>query len=342
MYEDKNPFRTPDFNPNLSIGFGTGISNRAELKEAEEKQRNRGVFNIPNPRESVLITNFKDKDQPDENGFITSENGLRINPKKIMERFAEEEKKEKAVAQTPPIPRRKPLDSPFRHPILKDEDNQKVLAEVIEEEGKPDKNNFMFKDTAENGGKVTVAGGILLNTVEDAKNLPFTVPDGQGGRRRATETEIERAFRKVLAIQQPNTGRKHTADKFDPKAGDLAKKHGLDDLELPPEIAKRAFNEKVRESVHELRRKFPEFDDFPSGSKRALLDMEFNMGIRFHDGSNKKLQGTGWPNLFKAIGARDWKRAANESRRDPKEHPGMVHRNDRTKKKFLEALEEWR
>ena len=113
----------------------------------------------------------------------------------------------------------------------------------------------------------------------------------------------------------------------------------VDDLELPADIAKREFNEAMRSSANELRRKFPDFDTLPNGAQRALLDMEFNMGIKFHDGSNKKLPGVGWPNLFEAVRTQDWRRAAEESHRKTEGSPGMVRRNENTKRKFLEAFE---
>ena len=227
---------------------------------------------------------------------------------------------------TPPVPKKKPLDSPFRPTILKGIDNKTVITDIQNEEGKPDKNNFMFKDTAKDGGKVTVAGGILLNTVEDAKKLPFTVPDAQGGRRPATSEEIEQAFREVDAFQQPeDEDNKRTASGFDPKENNK-----FHDLRLPTDIAKRLFNESIRSSANELRRKFNNFDDLPSGAKRGLLDLEFNLGRKFNKNN--------WPSLFESVQDKDWKQAADESSRKTKGSKGMKERNANTKRKFLDAL----
>ena len=240
--------------------------------------------------------------------------------------------------KTIPVPKRKPavpdLSSSLSQ-ILKRTDNKKVMTEIIREEGDPKKYNYMFKDTARGGGKVTVAGGILLDSVEDAKELPFTVPDDRGGRRRATPEEIERAYRKVEAIQATNV----PAARFNPKTEEFAQTHDLDDLALPADIARREFEKHVLSSAKELRRKFPGFDGFPESAQLALLDMEFNMGIRFHEGGekNEDKPGTGWPNLFEAVREQDWARAASESSRKTEGSGGMVDRNRRTKEKFLEA-----
>ena len=243
--------------------------------------------------------------------------------------------------KTIPVPKRKPVVpelSSSLSQILKRIDNKKVMTEIIREEGDPKKYNYMFKDTAKGGGKVTVAGGVLLNSVEDAKELPFTVPDGRGGRRRATPEEIERAYRKVEAVQATNV----PAARFNPKTEEFAQTHDLDDLRLPADIALREFEKRVVSSAKELRRKFPGFDDFPESAQHALLDMEFNMGSRFHEGGEDKPKelGRGWPELFKAVRKQDWIRVANQSSRLTEGHAGMADRNRRTMEKFLEAAKE--
>ena len=233
-------------------------------------------------------------------------------------------------AKEPPVSEK--LSS--RLQILNGIDNKKVMDEIIREEGDPNEYNYMFQDTA---GHVTVAGGILLYTVEDAKKLPFTVPDGHGGWRPARPEEIERAYLKVKAVQATNV----PADRFNPRA-EFAQAHSLDDLRLPADIALREFKKRVVSSAKELRRKFPGFDDFPKSAQHALLDMEFNMGSRFHEGGEDKPKelGRGWPELFKAVRKQDWIRVANQSSRLTEGHAGMADRNRRTMEKFLEAAKE--
>ncbi len=237
-----------------------------------------------------------------------------------------------------PVPKEKPLDLP----ILRSVDTKKVVIDVIKEEGDPAKIDFMFKDTAAGGGKVTVAGGILLDTVAKAKKLPFTLPDGKGGRRRATEKEIEQAFNKVNAIKQPSVGEKHVAESFEPGSKtNLDKTHKFDDLRLPAHIAQREFDKRIRTSAHELRGIFKDFDSFPPSGQQAILDMHFNLGsTKFRESrivknpKTGKLENKGWPNLFAAIKRKDWKAAAQESKRG-----GVSQkRNDRTKAKFLKAV----
>jgi hypothetical protein len=237
--------------------------------------------------------------------------------------------KERRGEVNPPAPKSRPLASPPRPPILKGIENQTVIKDIEREEGKPEINNFMFKDTVENGGKVTVAGGILLNTVGDAKELPFTVPDVQGGRRRATDAEIEQAYKKVVALKQPDEGKKYTAGKYNPTKNT---EDDLDDLQLPDDIATREFNERIRASASELRDKFTGFDGLPKNAQAALLDMEFNLGRNFN--------GKKWPKLFGAVGRKDWEGAAQESHRVEDGHAGMRGRNERTRERFLRALKE--
>ena len=155
--------------------------------------------------------------------------------------------------------------------ILNNISNEKVMNELIQEEGDPAEYKYMFQDTAKH---VTVAGGVLLYTVEDAKKLPFTVPDENGGRRPATPEEIEAAYEKVEAIQATNVPAHH----FNPSA-EFAQAHDLDDLKLPADVARREMKEHALSSAKALRRKFPSFDTFPESAQLALLDMEFNLGV---------------------------------------------------------------
>jgi len=236
-----------------------------------------------------------------------------------------------------PVPVEKPLDSKYRPTILKGVDNKRVVDAVIDEEGDPAKTNYMFKDTADGGGKVTVAGGILLDSVDEAKKLPFEIRDQQTGQyRRATEQEIERVYKKVDAIQQPRVGKKHVAEKFDPTKGQLA----VDDLILPEAIAKREFDERLRRHAGELRGVLPDFDTYPAPAQQAILDMHFNLGAtKFREvrmvknPKTGKPENKGWPNLFAAIKRQDWAAAALESKRG-----GVSNdRNKNTANKFLEA-----
>ena len=222
-----------------------------------------------------------------------------------------------------------------RPQILNGTGNKKVMDGIIREEGDPNEYNYMFQDTA---GQVTVAGGILLYTVEDAKKLPFTVPDGHGGWRSATPEEIEAAYEKVKGVQATNV----PADRFNPSA-EFAQAHNLDDLRLPADIARSKLEKHALLSAKELRRKFPDFDTFPEGAQLALLDLEFNLGIKLHNETDEayvEKHGTAWENLYAAIQDRDWIRAANESSRVTEGHAGMVSRNRRTREKFLKAANE--
>lgn len=251
-------------------------------------------------------------------------------------RMKRPEETENQNRKIPPLPEEKPYDAPNRPTILKGVDNEKVKREVEAEEGKT--YTYMYKDTAPDGGKVTIGTGIMLNDAEKAKELPFEIKDGKGNYRKASPEEIERAFNKIDAVKNDN----YKAESFEPGIGKKAKEFGLEDLRLPKEEADRVLDERIRSSVNELREKFPDFDTFPEGAQRALLDMEFNMGIKFHEGGeeNANKPGRGWPALFNAVRKEDWEAAAKQSHRNEKGHAGMADRNQRTKDKFLEALKE--
>ena len=66
------------------------------------------------------------------------------------------------------------------------------------------------------------------------------------------------------------------------------------------------FDKMLEKSYKELEQKIERFNDFPISVRQALVDMQFNMG-------NKKFSDDNWPNLYKAIGDRDWQTAAKEA-----------------------------
>ena len=219
--------------------------------------------------------------------------------------------------------------------ILNSATNKEVMDAITLEEGDPRENNHMFQDTAKH---VTVAGGVLLYTVEDAKKLPFMIRDESGGWRDAEPDEIERAYNKAKAVQATNVPAAH----FKPGT-EFARTHGLEDMKLPADVAMRKMEKHALLSAKRLRRKFPDFDSFPKSAQQALLDLEFNLGIKLHNKKDKayvEKHGIPWKNLYAAIHDRDWIRAANESSRVTEGHTGMASRNQRTREKFLNAAKE--
>ena len=238
---------------------------------------------------------------------------------------------EEIKQNTPPLPERKPLESEFRPPILKGVDNDHVLQTIREEEST---NEFLYKDTAKGGGKVTIGVGKMIPNIKEAKKLPLFTTDKNGIERRATDKEIEHAFKKVKAID--NSGG-NKAISFDPskKKGDtIAAKYDLDNLYLKEPAINQILEEHLRNDVRNLRNKFSDFDKTPPGAQQAILDMEFNMG-------RNKFTKEKWPSLFDAIEKQDWKKAAEQSHRIvTKNTAGMVRRNKNTRENFLKAYEE--
>jgi len=69
----------------------------------------------------------------------------------------------------------------------------------------------------------------------------------------------------------------------------------------------RLTNKHIRTFYNELKRLFPDFDDYPTEARLALLDMIFNLGMT-------KLRNL-FPKLNKAVKAKNWAEAVAESRR---------------------------
>ncbi|VAW27453.1 hypothetical protein MNBD_BACTEROID06-1343, partial [hydrothermal vent metagenome] len=69
----------------------------------------------------------------------------------------------------------------------------------------------------------------------------------------------------------------------------------------------RLINQHINKFYTELKRLYPDFDDYPTEVRLALLDMIFNLGMT-------KLRNL-FPKLNKAVKAKKWAEAAAESRR---------------------------
>lgn len=184
----------------------------------------------------------------------------------------------------PPVPPRKPprpLYPERKPPILSNKvDDEEIKKDIIKNEGTVP---YMYKDTStkKDGGFVTVGNGFKINNVEEAKEYPFTVPDGKGGRRPATKAEIEQAFRKVEALKQPTDGKSLVAKEFQPGAADKSgKSNNLDDLQLSKEGVERLLEKKLREQngylLGKMRIDKLDFDGLPPSAQKLLMDLQYN------------------------------------------------------------------
>lgn len=325
---------TQENDSNNRIGFGGNSLGTLRVESGWEAPASgatpapqRSIFSFygpAEPREKREERPERPEQKDDERGFITTKSGARVNPAAIAQQMAELSAKRTGAEQpektehgdgpipipakkqqfdatgrmakdnTPPVPERKPS-------IFPGVDDETLKAEVVEHE-KPI--HHMYKDSTNN---VTVGSGFKINNAAEAKQYPFTVSDGKGGRRAATDTEIERAFKKVNAVDSNN----HKAESFKPGKGQKALQHDLDDLRLPEDVERRILDAKMRERARDAMQKLKNDginpDDLPPSIKKLVFDLQYNTGL----GGPKERAP-----LFDPIRNRDWNTVKNELKKD--------------------------
>lgn len=113
-------------------------------------------------------------------------------------------------------------------------------------------------------GKVTIGIGNMMPTVDDAKRLPFI---NTSSSKPATEAEVMTAY---STVSQMEWGMKWTKYKLDPS------------LEISEEFAlELAIARLKKEYLPAIRKKFPDFDDYPKSARRFIVDMAYNGGAGF-------------------------------------------------------------
>lgn len=138
-------------------------------------------------------------------------------------------------------------------------------------------------------GVVTVGVGHAIQSVGEAKKLPFK---HRKSGIKATEKEIEEAYRKVKSA----------------KAGQLAGKYkALNDLELDGNSINNLLENDINDFKTKLKLAYPGFDDYPVQAQCGLLDLAYNVG-------SHSLTTT-FPNFNKHVENKDWLKAAIESHR---------------------------
>lgn len=138
-------------------------------------------------------------------------------------------------------------------------------------------------------GKVTVGVGNMLPDAASAAKLNFVV---RATRAKATPEQVQADFNAVSG--QPrgyraNWYKQHTA------------------LDFPVMEADRLLDRRIAEFRLQVRGRFRQFDSYPTSAQMAILDMAFNLGTNG--------LWTKFPNLRRAIEAREWETAAKESSR---------------------------
>jgi GH24 family phage-related lysozyme (muramidase) len=158
-----------------------------------------------------------------------------------------------------------------------------LLSRLKEAEGESD---HLYRDK---NGVVTIGFGHNASDREAVKNLPFVrKSDGEA----ATAAEIEKEWNATRGLPANKT---------------LPFYEGKTALRLDKDTVDSLFRDDVTQAESALQRLFPGYDDFPRAAREGLLDMSFNLGAT---GLADK-----FPELVKAVKAKDWSKAAQESHR---------------------------
>lgn len=163
--------------------------------------------------------------------------------------------------------------------------------------------SHMYLDTV---GKVTVGVGNMLPTVAAAQKLGFVV---RATKKKASADDIKLDFE---TVSKQTKGKIASSYKVHTK------------LDLPDAAINTLLDSRIATFKKELQVKFADFGKYPITVQFALTDMAFNLG------TNGVV--TKFPSFTKAIKAKDWQKAANESNR-----PQVNQRRNKTVKDWLEA-----
>ncbi len=128
------------------------------------------------------------------------------------------------------------------------------------------------------------------------------------------KAELEEQIRKREAVIKQNEDNKMTGGAQLPVPKIQAKRASYFDRDIYLSDRK-IFNDAANallETTKSLKKKFPDYDEFPIAAKKAHIDMEYNMGGNFRRGK--------WPKFFEAVDKRDWETAAKQSKRGQLSH----------------------
>ena len=107
-------------------------------------------------------------------------------------------------------------------------------------------------------------------------------------------------------------------------------------IDLDPVVIGDIFRNDVKQFIHELKAKFPDFETYPASAQLGMLDLIYNMG-------RKKFFG-GFPVFRMALEFRNWIKVAEESHRleeiNGEHNETMKRRNEVVRDWFLKAIED--
>lgn len=162
---------------------------------------------------------------------------------------------------------------------------------------------------ADTKGNVTIGAGTMIAKREDMLKLHLNDPET--GMEATDERKMEE-YDKII----------ETRDKLGKKGPEnrpynyIAEKYKRkDSLTINEEEMNKKVSDHLKKDLEQVKEKFKDFLSYPYNVKKVLLDMQYNMGNKFHDGSeeNKKnIGGDGWPNFFRAIKERKWVEASEQ------------------------------
>jgi GH24 family phage-related lysozyme (muramidase) len=177
---------------------------------------------------------------------------------------------------------------------------QTFRAEIKTSEGSI---SHMYLDTV---GKVTVGVGNMLPNVAAAEALPFVV---RRTKKKASKDQIKTDFEAVCEAPKGLMASRYKANTK---------------LDLLDQEINELLDERIATFKRELKLKFPTFETYPITVQFALTDMAFNLG------TNGLV--TKFPSFVRAIKAKDWMKAAQESNR-----PQVNKHRNETVKNWLET-----
>ncbi|MCP4356023.1 MAG: hypothetical protein GY793_10435 [Proteobacteria bacterium] len=182
-------------------------------------------------------------------------------------------------------------------------------------------------------GNPTIGIGKYVTSKEKFAKLPMTKSDGTI----ATKEEKEAEYDRMMTEKQGRLKEaKGDTDKAFNSHAENYQQHTT--LVLDKEFSKKKAAEHVYNNINSLVKKFPNIGKAPLSVKKALIDMEFNMGGKFTDQKSKEVP-IPWTKLFNAVRNEDWKTAAKECIRkdfvDKKDKSNIGERNMWTKAGFI-------
>ncbi len=189
----------------------------------------------------------------------------------------------------------------------------RIFADLSHWEGKFD---YMYLDSA---CLVTVGVGHMLPNEGRAAALGFVNKPSGPSKSKTSASDpksIRKAYQTVAAQKCGNYLARYYAQ--------------FTSIRLPEKEIRRLLEKDVYGFIGELSRSLPSFLSYPDPARRALIDMIFNLG---HDRLFPGGKEPGFPTMIRHVKAREWKKAASESKRQ-----GISQaRNDYVAQLFIQA-----